>query len=330
LEEIRTAAQRSADLTRQLLAFARKQTVAPKVLDLNKAIEGMLKMLRRIMGEDITIALERGIPLWEVRMDPSQTDQILANLCVNARDAITGVGKVVIETGNRILSQEYCLEHPDCVPGDYVQFSVTDNGCGMDKELISRIFEPFFTTKGMGRGTGLGLASVYGAVKQNRGTIEVFSEPGKGTTITIILPRHTGEEDAVSEHCQTKTVKHGNETVLLVEDDAAVLKLTTKMLGTLGYTVLSADSPEQVLDLTKQHGHEIQLFLTDVIMPQVNGRDLADSLLARCPHVKVLYMSGYTADVIAPYGILNDGVHFIQKPFTMDSMAAKIRSVLDS
>jgi PAS domain S-box-containing protein len=330
LEEIRMAAERSANLTRQLLTFARRQTVAPKVIDLNQAIEGTLKMLQRTMGENINIALKLESGLWKVRVDPSQIDQILANLCINARDAIAGVGNVIIETGNRKFTREYCAAHPDCMPGDYVQLAVGDDGCGMNKEILSRMFEPFFTTKGLGRGTGLGLASVYGAVKQNRGAIEVSSEPGKGTTIEVFLPRHMDDADDVSGKCAPEPAKRGHETILLVEDDEALLKLTAKLLTTLGYTVLSTGCTEKALDLANAHGQAIQLLLSDVVMPRMNGRDLADAVRPVCLHGKVLFMSGYPADVIAPYGILDEGVHLIHKPFTIDALAAKVREVLDN
>jgi nitrogen-specific signal transduction histidine kinase len=227
LLEIQTAARRSANLTRQLLAFARKQTVSPKVLDVNETLAAMLKMLQRLIGEDIDLAWLPGHDLWPVKIDPSQIDQLLANLAVNARDAIAGVGKVTIETANRRLDQEYCATHPEAVPGEYVELAVSDSGCGMDGEVMAHLFEPFFTTKKEGEGTGLGLATVYGIVKQNRGTINVYSEPGKGTTFRIYLPRHDEPTDLGQDKPQPAAASGGSETLLIVEDDPAILQLAS-------------------------------------------------------------------------------------------------------
>ncbi len=330
LEEIRKAAHRSADLTRQLLAFARKQTVVPKVLDLNETIEGMLKMLERLIGEDIHLNWQPKADLWPVKVDPSQIDQILANLLVNARDAIADTGRITIETGNIAIDEDYCADHPGFVPGEYVLLAVSDDGCGMDKETLAHIFEPFFTTKGVGKGTGLGLATVYGAVKQNNGFIDVYSEPGKGTTFTIYLPRHAGRAAQMrTEGAAAGPALRGHETVLLVEDEPAILKLTTEMLERQGYTVLAAPSPGKAISLVREHPGEIHLLMTDVVMPEMNGRDLAGNLLSIYPHFKILFMSGYTANVIAHHSVLDEGVYFIQKPFSMKNLAAKVREVLD-
>ncbi|MFZ1986549.1 MAG: response regulator [Desulfatitalea sp.] len=329
LTEIRKAANRSADLTRQLLAFARKQTVAPKVLDLNETVEGMLRMLRRLIGEDIDLAWLPGKELWPVKVDPSQIDQILANLCVNARDAITGVGKVTIGTGTATLDDEYCATHAGFMPGEYVRLAVSDDGSGMDKVTLSHIFEPFFTTKEVGEGTGLGLATVYGAVKQNKGFITVDSESGKGTTFTIYLPRHMGEiSQAWTEDAQG-AVMGGQETILLVEDEPGVLKLTKMMLERRGYTVLAANKPGEANRLAREHPSQIHLLITDVIMPGMNGRELWQQIGELRPDTKCLFMSGYTANVIAHRGVLDEGVHFIQKPFSKKDLAAKVREVLD-
>ena len=328
LEEIQKAAERSADLTRQLLAFARKQIIAPISLDLNEAVGGMLKMLQRLIGEDIHLAWEPVAVLWPVKMDPSQIDQILVNLCINARDAISNGGKVIIETENCCFDKDYCAAYPDFLPGEYVRLSVSDNGCGMDKETISNIFEPFFTTKGCGEGTGLGLATVYGIVKQNRGFINVYSEQNQGTTFTIYLPRHDG--NAGQAYPQgTKEPSRGYETILLVEDEPAILKITSLMLETLGYRVLTAGTPDEAIRMAGEQAGEIHLLMTDVIMPGKNGRTLAKCLVSRYPHIKHLFMSGHTANVIAHQGVLEEGVNFIHKPFSLPALASKVRYILD-
>ena len=327
--EIRTAAERSADLTRQLLAFARKQTVTPKVINLNESVTGMLKMLQRLIGEDINLNWQPASNLWQVMIDPSQMDQILANLCVNARDAIAGVGRINIETGNITLDASYCTTHLDVVPGEYVRLSVSDNGCGIDKKTLLHIFEPFYTTKELGKGTGLGLATVYGAIKQNRGSINVYSEPGTGTTFTIYLPRNEGKAGQLLMEDAAKEISCGQETILLVEDEPAILELVKTILLTQGYNVLEASTPGEAIRLAREYASEIHLLMTDVIMPEMNGRDLAKNLQSLYPHIKRLFMSGYTADVIAHHGVLDEGVHFIQKPFPIQSLAAKLREVLN-
>ncbi len=331
LREISETAQRSADLTRQLLAFARKQTVAPKVIDLNETVTGMLKMLQRLIGEDIHLVWQPAAYLWLVKMDPSQIDQIMANLCVNARDAIEDVGRITIETINSTIDAEYCAANLEATPGEYVQLSVSDDGGGMDKETLVHIFEPFYTTKELGKGTGLGLATVYGAVKQNNGFINIYSEPGQGTTFTIYLPRFAWSESnqAVTED-DVAPIPCGQETILLVEDEPAILEIASLMLEKLGYTVLRAVTPGEAIHLARVYTGEIHMLMTDVIMPEMNGRDLAKSVLSLHPHIKCLFMSGYTADVIAHHGVLDEGVHFIQKPFSLPDMAAIVREVLDS
>jgi len=327
LQAISKAAKRSADLTRQLLAFARKQAVDPKPLDLNSAVGNMLDMLRRLMGENIVLAWEPGADLWPVLMDPSQLDQILANLCVNSRDAIVGAGSVAIGTRNVELDEIACAGRPDWAPGEYVELRVSDDGCGMDKKTVERVFEPFFTTKEMGKGTGLGLATVYGVVRQNCGFVGVESEPGRGSTFRIFLPRHTGET-APPAGKATACVENGRETVLLVEDDADILSMVGSMLGRLGYCVLPAATPAEAIRLAETHGDRIQLLMTDVIMPEMNGHELAKHLRLRSPGLKVLYVSGYTADIIARHGIMNPGVRFLQKPFSPEDLAARIREAL--
>jgi len=330
LQQIAWAGRRSADITRQLLAFARKQTIAPRILDLNDTLEEMLKMLQRLIGEHIELNWLPGKDLWPVLMDPSQVDQLLANLCVNARDAMrhNGTGKITIETGKVTFDTAYCSERPGFIPGDFVLLAVSDNGCGIERDILDKIFEPFFTTKGVGEGTGLGLATVYGIVKQNQGFINVYSEPGEGTTFRIYLPRMEGQagEDR-EEHVAEIPQGHG-ETVLVVEDDEAILFLNKTILENLGYTVLTASSPRQALQLAKRHAADIDLLLTDVIMPEMNGRDLAKAIRVFGPEINVLFVSGYTANVIAHRGVLDEGVCFLPKPFTTDDLAVKIRAVL--
>jgi signal transduction histidine kinase/ActR/RegA family two-component response regulator len=329
LKEIQMAGQRSADLTRQLLAFARKQTIDPKILDLNDAVAGMLKMLERIIGEDIDLLWKPASNLGRVKMDPSQIDSILANLCVNARDAIAGVGKVTIETENVEFNEGYCANHPGFIPGRFVMLALSDDGCGMDKATQERIFEPFFTTKELGKGTGLGMATVYGIVQQNYGFINVYSEPGKGTTFRIYLPRLAGEDAPREEDREVVERKTGTETVLLVEDEASLLVLATKIVQDLGYTVLAADRPSTAIQMLREYSGEIHLLMTDVVMPEMNGRDLWRDLVALRPGLKCLFVSGYTADAIAHRGVLDDGVNFLHKPFSVHDLAAKLREVLD-
>ncbi len=329
LDEIRKAARRSADLTRQLLAFARKQTVVPQVLDLNETVEGMLTMLRRLIGEDIDLVWLPGANLGPVFIDPSQVDQILVNLCVNARDAIAGVGKITIETGNVSFDEACCAGHGGFVPGEFVLLAVSDDGCGMDAETQSHLFEPFFTTKGLGRGTGLGLATVYGAVRQNNGFINVYSEPGQGTTFKIYLPRHVAPATPQPEREAAPALAAGGETILLVEDERAILEMTMTMLERLGYAVIAAATPGEAIRLAREHQGRIDLLMTDVIMPEMSGRDLARNLMPIYPDIKCLFMSGYTANAIAHRGVLDHGVHFLQKPFLVKDLAAKIREVLD-
>ncbi len=328
LEEIHKAALRSADITRQLLAFARKQTILPVVLDLNQSIASMLKMLKRLIGEQIELAWLPETGLWPVKMDPTQVHQILANLCVNAKDAIADVGKVTIETGNSVLDEAYCAEHVGFVVGEYALLAVSDDGCGMDREISDHIFEPFFTTKGTGEGTGLGLSTVYGIVKQNDGFINVYSEPGQGTTFRIYLPRYADQAvDAHQERAEELPLGRG-ETVLVVEDEPALQAMSKKMLEKLGYRVLSAGTPGEAMRLAEEHAGEVQLLLTDVVMPEMNGRDLADRLRSLYPGMKILFMSGYTANAIAHRGVLGEDVNFIQKPFLTKALAAKVRDVL--
>jgi len=330
LDEIQKAAVRSANLTRQLLTFARKQTIMPKVLDLNDTVEGMLKMLRRLIGENINLTWTPDSNLWPVLMDPTQVDQILANLCVNARDAISGNGIIIIETHAVSVDVDFRISHPEFVHGDYVQLQLSDNGIGMDAEVTNKIFEPFFTTKEMGKGTGLGLSTVYGIVKQNRGFINVYSEPGRGTTFSIYIPRHVTKELPEREVKIVAPIARGTETILLVEDEPAILNLTTQMLETYGYRVLATLSPREAHRIAKEYLGEIDLLVTDVVMPEMNGRILSKLIKIQHPNLKFIFMSGYSADIIAQAGVLDEGINFIHKPFTTRDFVGKVRKVLDT
>lgn len=330
LSEIRKTAERSASLTRQLLAFACKQPIAPKILDLNETVAGMLNMLRRIIGENIYLDWQPEASLWLVVMDPSQIDQALANLCINARDAISGVGNIVIATENCCLDKSYGFNYAGRFSGDYVRLSVSDDGCGMDKETLGHIFEPFFTTKGVNRGTGLGLATVYGVVKQNNGFIFAISEPGQGTTITIYLPRYMGNGKQLLVKNPVELVLNGQETILVVEDEPAILEVTTTILEMQGYEVLVASNPGEAISLAMEQPGDLHLLLTDVIMPEMNGWDLSKRILSIYPNLKTLFMSGYTDNIIAHQGVLDERTHFIQKPFSLINLATKVREALDS
>ncbi len=328
LGKILDAAMRSTNIVRQLLAFARKQVIAPVLLDLNESVEATLKMIRSLIGENIELAWLPGTGPRKVLMDPSQLDQVLLNLCVNARDAIGGVGKVTIQTETVLFDETYCLSHTDVMAGKYVQLSVSDNGCGMDKETQKHIFDPFFTTKGPGKGTGMGLATVYGIVRQNSGFINAHSELGKGTTFKIYIPLHDVASPEVKKTAAFDLPRSRGETILVAEDDPTMLQMSKLMLQKLGYSVLSADKPSEALRLARDNSAEIHLFITDIVMPEMNGRDLAQQILAVRPKIKCLFMSGYTADVIAHQCVLEDGVHFIQKPFLLKELASKVREVL--
>lgn len=328
LQEICDTTERSADITRQLLAFARKQMISPKVIDLNETVAGMLKMLLRLIGENINLSWLPGSGLWPVKVDPAQIDQILANLCVNARDAIADVGKIVVETTNCILDEEYCHTHAGFKPGQYVRIDVSDNGSGIEQETLAHVFEPFFTTKDIGKGTGLGLATVYGIVKQNNGFINIYSESGQGTRLTIYLPRYLGPEERETAESEAAPQVSGGETILLVEDEPALLIMTRKMLERLGYVVLPSASPSEAIRVESEYTEMIDLLISDVIMPEMNGQNLAKQLLANRPEMKCLFMSGYTSNIISSLGVLQDDVNFIQKPFSRIDLATKIRTVL--
>ena len=330
LQEILKAANRSADLTRQLLAFARKQTINPRIIDLNKTVEGMLKMLKRLIGEDIELTWMPGNDVKPVKMDPSQIDQILANLCVNARDAINGVGKLTIATELTVIDEAHCAAHLGFIPGEYVLLTVSDDGCGMNKEVMAKLFEPFFTTKEFDKGTGLGLATIYGIVKQNNGFVDVYSELGKGTTFKIYLPQDKGEPQRIIAEALVNMTAQNTETILLVEDEPATLKMTTLMLEKLGYSVLAASTPDKALKIAEKSTNRIDLLVTDIIMPGMNGQVLAETLLYQVPNLKQLFMSGYTSDVISLHIALREGINFIQKPFSLNVLAAKVRVALET
>jgi len=328
IREINKAGTRSADLTRQLLAFARRQPIAPKVLDINEEVEGMLKMLRRLLGENIELVWKPSANLWKVKVDSSQISQILVNLLVNARDAVSGAGKIVILTCKVELDAAFCRMHLDFVPGKYVVLEVCDSGCGMDKKTREHIFEPFFTTKKTGEGTGLGLATVFGIVKQNEGFINVYSEPGKGTTFKIYLPRHEQENVEIEEKPAGSKIITGTETVLLVEDENSLLVFAKAMLERLGYTVLTANSPSQAIKLAEEYKMNIHLLMTDMVMPEMSGLELRNRITSIRPGIKCLFMSGYTADIMSHNGILDEGINFLEKPFTAEELSLKLREAL--
>lgn len=328
LMEIRKATERSAELTAQLLAFARKQATNPKTLDLNEAVEGMLKMLRRLIGEHIDMAWLPSKASCMINIDPAQINQVLANLCVNARDAIAESGRIEIETDIISLNDQTYKKFNNAYPGEFVVLSIKDNGCGMDRETISHLFEPFFTTKEQGKGTGLGLCTVYGIVGQNKGFINVVSKEGQGSTFSIFFPRHQLTEKENEKGNNEANDNFGRETILIVEDEKVILNLTKEMLSSYGYNILLSEKPEDALKTAANLQGEIDLLITDVIMPVMNGRELANKILKICPDIKILFMSGYTSEIISRHGVLNKGINYIQKPFSMNNFAQKVREVL--
>jgi two-component system, cell cycle sensor histidine kinase and response regulator CckA len=329
LAEIMKASDRASALTRQLLAFSRKTIMAPQIVTLNDQLPGIEKMLARLIGEDIEIKIVLEPDLGVVYADPGHIEQIIMNLVVNARDALPKGGKLTLETTNVYLGEDYARKHTYVTPGQYVMMAMTDNGQGMDAATQARVFEPFFTTKGVGRGTGLGLSTVYGLVKQNNGHIEVYSEVGHGTTFKVYLPR---VQEAVATVPTAKPIArdlHGAETILVVEDEDMLRETICRGLNIYGYTVLAAQQGGEALLLCEQHPGPIHLLLTDVVMPQMNGRDLADRLTPLRPGIKVLYMSGYTENAIVHHGVLETNVSFIPKPFRVKKLMEKIRGILD-
>ena len=328
LDQILQAGIKSADLVRQLLAFSRKQTVTPQIVDCNRLLESSRKMLRRLVGEDIDVRFKPAPDLWKVKLDPTQLDQVLVNLTVNARDAILGVGVLSIVTANVVLDEEYCRIHAYVHPGEYVLLEVSDTGCGMSKEVLAQIFEPFFTTKKRGQGTGLGMSTIYGIVKQNNGIINVYSEINHGTTIRIYFPRFAEDSSGSSEKKEFSRTD-GHETVLIVEDDQAILQICHTLLTDSGYTVITENDPLKAIEFAAQQSTGIDLLLTDIIMPNMNGKELQQAVEKLHPAIKTLFMSGYTSDIITHQGILAEGVHFLQKPFSKEQLARKVRVVLD-
>lgn len=329
LEQVKNAAIRAGDLTRQLLAFSRKQLLELRVLDLNSVVHNLARILERTLGEDIDLRLNLGRPLARIKADQGQLEQVLMNVVVNARDAMPKGGHLTIETQNIHLDEDYAREHLGVVPGDYVMLSVSDTGVGMDKATMARAFEPFFTTKERGKGTGLGLSTVFGIVKQLGGNVWLYSEPGTGTTIRIYLPAARGElSEPVRE--PTLSLPRGDERLLVVEDDDMVRRVVVALLAKAGYQVDAVSRASDALRLLEEDAQRFALLLTDVIMPDLNGRELADRVRALQPTLKVLFMSGYTDDVILSHGVLEAGVAFLQKPVTRDLLLRKVREALDS
>jgi CheY-like chemotaxis protein len=328
IDQIRKAGERAAALVHQLLAFSRKQVLAPKVLDLGVLVADFAKMLPRILREDVTLEIEGAPELGQVKADPGQLEQILMNLAVNARDAMPEGGTLRISTGNVTLDDGYVRTHLGAAPGSFVVLTVSDSGCGMDEKLLARAFEPFFTTKDQGKGTGLGLATVYGIVAQSDGHVAVESAPGKGTTFRIYLPRVDAPLSAEPSFALEEPVRRGHETILLVEDEEAVRVLVATMLEQLGHTVLSADCGRAALEAADRHVGPIHLLLSDVVMPGLSGRQTAERLSARRKEMKVVYMSGHADDTLGPRGVLDAGTVLLSKPFGERALNRCLRAVL--
>ncbi|HNC45469.1 MAG TPA: response regulator, partial [Acidobacteriota bacterium] len=326
--DIRQAGEQASSLTRQLLAFSRKQILEPKILDLNEIVTNIEKMLRRLIGEDIVLTSVLGPALGKVKVDPGQIEQVIINLAVNARDAMPEGGRLTIETRMVEFTEDFCRLHPDYNPGWYVLLSLTDTGCGMTADVKNRIFEPFFTTKEQGKGTGLGLATVFGILKQSEGHIEVNSEVGCGTCFNIYLPviKEQWEPEASNT---LELLRPGHESILLVEDEPVVREVTKQSLEAFSYHVIEASSGQEALDLLKTTSEPVALLITDVVMPQMNGRQLAEQLRSKFPDLKVLFMSGYTDDAIVRHGVLDANVAFLQKPFTPTALAKKVQEILE-
>jgi CheY-like chemotaxis protein len=328
LKQVLDAGTRSAQLTRQLLAFARKQPIAPRILDLNVSLQAMESLLRRTVGEDIQIDLTLSPQLWRVHLDASQLDQIVMNLVVNAKDAMPHGGHIAITTENAVLSSDFCATHPGSSPGNYVALTVRDTGVGMDEETQRNAFEPFFTTKPLGQGTGLGLATIYGIVKQNNGYVDLRSVLNKGTTIRVYIPRSDAQQPVFGEERPTVS-RRGGEMILIVEDNVQLRELVAKLLVRLGYRVLEANGPEDALLKCAGHSDHIHLLLTDVVMPETNGFELAQRIGKLRPGIHTIFMSGYAQHELSRYGAFNPDVHLIQKPFTPDELDRAIRTALE-
>jgi signal transduction histidine kinase len=328
IQEVRTAADRASALTRQLLAFSRKQVLQPRILNLNETVTELSKMLHRMIGEDIQLRTSLKDGLGNVKADPGQMEQVLMNLVVNARDAMPSGGTISIETADVYLDESYARTHVSATPGHYVMLAVSDTGCGMDPETQQHAFEPFFTTKGLGKGTGLGLSTAYGIVKQSGGNIWLYSELDKGTTFKVYLPRVTEEAEQYKQMVPSPDLLGGTETILLVEDAEMVRNLARQILEDNGYQVLEAGSAREALQLAAENYKEINLLLTDVVMPEMSGHELATRLLNVVPQLRVLYMSGYTEDTIVNHGVLEEGINFMPKPFGPDALLTRVREVL--
>jgi PAS domain S-box-containing protein len=326
--EIERAAQRSRDVTRQLLAFSRRQLISPAPTNLKALVAATAAAMVRLIGEDVDLRVVADEGLWTVNVDPAQVDQILINLAVNARDAMPRGGKLTIETANAQFDEAYCREHVGAKPGQYVLLAVSDDGLGMDKETLSHMFEPFFTTKETGKGTGLGLATVHGIVEQNGGFINVYSEPGRGTTFKVYFPRAADLGRGAAAQPAEAARLRGSGRVLVVEDEVAVRRLTSALVESIGYTVVATGSPAEAIRMFERDDFEVDVVLTDVVMPEMSGKQLRDRLESLRPGIRVLFTSGYTANVIAHHGILESGVHFIAKPFGVTELARKLREVL--
>jgi nitrogen-specific signal transduction histidine kinase/CheY-like chemotaxis protein len=328
--QIKSAAERAAGITRQLLAFSRKQVLTPRIINLNDTVMNLDSLLRRLIGEDIEVLTAPAVDLGSVKADPGQIEQVIMNLALNARDAMPHGGKLTLETANAQLDDSYASEHQPIASGNYVMLAVSDTGTGMSPEVQARIFEPFFTTKEVGKGTGLGLSTVYGIVKQSGGYIWVYSEPERGATFKIYFPRVDQVVETAGQDRRPGDAMRGTETILLVEDDPQLRQLSSSVLAHCGYKMLVASGPDEGLVIGKENHRDIRLLITDVIMPGMNGRQLAEEVLKHSPKTRVLYISGYTNNAIVHYGVLDEGLWFLPKPFTLSALVAKVREVLDA
>jgi len=328
--QIKSAAERAAGITRQLLAFSRKQVLSPRIINLNDTVMNLDSLLRRLIGEDIEVLTAPAADLGSVKADPGQIEQVIMNLALNARDAMPHGGKLTLETANAQLDDSYASEHQPIASGNYVMLAVSDTGTGMSPEVQARIFEPFFTTKEVGKGTGLGLSTVYGIVKQSGGYIWVYSEPERGATFKIYFPRVDEIAETAGMDRRPSDAMRGSETILLVEDDPQLRQLSSSVLAHCGYKMLVASGPDEGLVIGKENHRDIRLLITDVVMPGMNGRQFAEQVLKHSPKTRVLYISGYTNNAIVHYGVLDEGLWFLPKPFTLSALVAKVREVLDA